>query len=151
MANPVLKQIADLQGKSQNELKDLWHEYFGCDPPAFSRGFLVRGLAQRIQELTFGGLPPAYQARLDALVEDKPKRRDAPVTPGNGGLMPGTKLVRDYQGVTHEVTVLADGFEYGGKRYRSLSKIAQTITDTKWNGWLFFGIANPNKRERKSA
>jgi hypothetical protein len=52
----------------------------------------------------------------------------------------GTKLVREYQGVEHVVTVLADGFEYEGRPYRSLSAIARAITGTRWNGWTFFGL-----------
>jgi hypothetical protein len=58
--SPVLKQIAGLPKLSHGELKALWREYFGVEPPAYRRGFLVRGLAHRIQELTYGGLKPAY-------------------------------------------------------------------------------------------
>lgn len=75
MSLPILKQIADLHGKSQDDLKALWREYFNVPPPAYRRGFLIRGLAQRIQELTFGGLAPAHQARLDALVAISPRAR----------------------------------------------------------------------------
>ena len=52
MTSPVLKQIAGLPKLSQDELKALWREYFGVEPPAYRRGFLVRGLAHRLQELT---------------------------------------------------------------------------------------------------
>ncbi|MEI6415916.1 MAG: DUF2924 domain-containing protein, partial [Pseudomonadota bacterium] len=97
MALPILKQIADLHGKPQNELKELWQEYFGSEPPAYRKGFLVKGLAQRIQELTFGGLPAAHLTKLNALVEDKPVKRRAPEA--GISLLPGTKLVRDWQGV----------------------------------------------------
>ena len=31
-------------------------------------------------------------------------------------------------------------FEWQGRRYRSLSAVARAITDTRWNGWLFFGL-----------
>ncbi len=147
MTLPLLKQIADLQGKSQDDLKSLWHEYFGAEPPAYRKGFLVKGLAQRIQELTFGGLPAAHQARLNALVEDKPSRRKSPEP--TTSLLPGTKLVRDWQGVAHHVTVTQDGFEYRGRRFKSLSAIANLIAGTRWNGWTFFGVTNPNKREKK--
>ena len=147
MTLPILKQIADLQGKPQDELKALWAEYFGTEPPAYRRGFLLRGLAQRIQELTFGGLPAAHQARLDALIEDKPSRRKNP-EPATS-LLPATKLVRDWQGVAHHVTVTADGFEYQGRRFKSLSAIANLITGTRWSGWTFFGVANPSKREKR--
>jgi hypothetical protein len=52
----------------------------------------------------------------------------------------GTRLIREYQGVEHCATVLADGFEYQGRPYKSLSAIARAITGTRWNGWVFFGI-----------
>lgn len=154
MTLPILKQIADLHGKSQDELKTLWSEYFGSPPPAYRKGFLIRGLGQRIQELTYGGLAPAHQARLDALVEGRPKgrgRKPAETTRPEGHLLTGTKLVREWQGVAHHVTVLADGFEYQGRRYRSLSAIAREIAGTRWNGWVFFGCVNPAKRDRRAA
>jgi len=49
-------------------------------------------------------------------------------------------LIREWQGVEHVVTVVADGFEYEGRRYRSLSSVARAITGTQWNGPLFFGL-----------
>ena len=78
--SPVLKQIAGLPKLSHGELKALWREYFGNEPPAYRRGFLIRGLAHRIQELTYGGLKPAYQARLDAMIEgtEKPNGTGGP-------------------------------------------------------------------------
>jgi Protein of unknown function (DUF2924) len=82
--SPVLKQIAGLPKLSHDELKALWREYFGVEPPAYRRGFLVRGLAHRIQELTYGGLKPAYQARLDAMVEGTEK-------PNGGGRAGGDR------------------------------------------------------------
>ena len=36
--------------------------------------------------------------------------------------------------------LLADGFEWEGRPYRSLSAIARAITGTRWNGWTFFGL-----------
>lgn len=154
MSLPILKQIADLHGKSQDDLKALWREYFNVPPPAYRRGFLIRGLAQRIQELTFGGLSGSHRDRLEALVEDRAKgrgRKPAENLRREGHLLPGTKLMREWQGVAHHVTVLADGFEYQGRRYRSLSAIAREIAGTRWNGWLFFGCVNPAKRDRRAA
>ena len=81
--SPVLKQIAGLPKLSHAELKALWREYFGVEPPAYRRGFLIRGLAHRLQELTYGGLKPAYQARLDAMIEGR-RSRTAPAGPGDG-------------------------------------------------------------------
>jgi hypothetical protein len=54
----------------------------------------------------------------------------------------GTRLIREYHGVEHSVTVLHDGYEYQGRPYQSLSAIARAITGTRWNGWLFFGLKN---------
>ena len=97
MTIPILRQIADLHNRSQDELKAMWQDYFGAEPPAFRRGFLIRGLGQRIQELTYGGLPQDYQRRLDALIEEQPKGRGrAPTVHGSQALLIGTRLVREF-------------------------------------------------------
>jgi hypothetical protein len=114
---------------------------FDADPPQFSRSFLLSRLAYRIQELAHGGLKPETIARLEALGEKldggnvtlrRSRADDRPLA--------GTRLMREYQGVQHVVTVLPDGFEYGGRPYQSLSAIARAITGTRWNGWTFFGL-----------
>jgi hypothetical protein len=65
--------------------------------------------------------------------------------------LPGTRLVREYDGVQHVVTVRADDFEFEGRPYRSLSAIARHITGTRWNGWTFFGRARrPGTRAHKT-
>jgi hypothetical protein len=130
--SPVLKQIAGLPKRSQDELKALWREYFGVEPPVYRRGFLIRGLAHRLQELTYGGLKPAYRARLDAMIAGTEEPNGAG-RPGRRPrqdihLLEGTKLLREWRGVTHEVTVIDGGYERQGKRYRSLSAVARAIT-----------------------
>ncbi len=55
----------------------------------------------------------------------------------------GTRLIREWQGVEHHVTVLTDGYEYQGRKYKSLSAIARAIAGTRWNGPLFFGLRRP--------
>ncbi len=50
------------------------------------------------------------------------------------------KLIREWQGIEQTVTVLADGYEWQGRSYRSLSAVARAITGTRWNGWIFFGL-----------
>ena len=52
----------------------------------------------------------------------------------------GTRLIRTWQGKPYAVLVKADGYEYEGRIFKSLSEIAKTITGTSWNGWRFFGI-----------
>ena len=148
--SPVLKQIAGLPKLSHAELKALWREYFGAEPPAYRRGFLVRGLAHRLQELTYGGLNPAYQARLDAMIEG----REKPNRAGRFGrrprhdvhLLEGTRLLREWRGMTHEVRVIEGDYEHQGKRYRSLSAVARAITGTQWSGPLFFGLSKGGAR-----
>jgi Protein of unknown function (DUF2924) len=147
--SPVLKQIAGLPKLKHAELKALWREYFGVEPPAYRRGFLVRGLAHRIQELTYGGLKPAYQARLDAMIAGT-ERPNGAARPGRRArqdvnLLKGTKLLREWRGVMHEVTVIDGGYEHQGRRYRSLSAVARAITGTAWSGPLFFGLRKTGK------
>ena len=57
---------------------------------------------------------------------------------------PGTVLVREWQGTTHRVTVVADGFIWNGGSHSSLFAIARAITGTKWSGPRFFGIREDN-------
>ena len=142
--SPVLKQIAGLPKLSHGELKALWHEYFGVGPPAYRRGFLIRGLAHRLRELTYGGLKPAYHARLDAMIEGTVKPNGSG-RPGRRArqdinLLEGTRLIREWRGVTQEATVIDGGYEHQGRRYRSLSAVARVITGTQWSGPLFFGL-----------
>jgi len=142
--SPVLKQVAGLPKLSHTELKALWKEYFGKEPPAYRRGFLIRGLAHRLQELTYRPLAPAYQARLDAMIAgtEKPNGtvRSGRRPRHDVHLLEGTKLLREWRGVMHEVTVIDGGFEHQGKRYRSLSAVARAITTVSWSGPLFFGL-----------
>ena len=59
-------------------------------------------------------------------------------------LKPGARLVREWRGRTHAVTVTEDGFEYGGTSYPSLTKIANKITGAHWSGPRFFGLPAPS-------
>lgn len=144
MTQSVLKQIAELPTLPQARLKELWKEYFGVEPPAYRKGFLVRGLAHRIQELTYGGLSAAHQTRLDALIADAEDavqgRKKRKTAVAGEDLLLGTRLIREWKGVEHETTVIENGFEYQGRRYRSLSAVARAITGTRWNGPMFFGL-----------
>lgn len=138
----VLPRLAALKTADIADLKRQWRELCGTEPPPYNRKFLESRLAYRIQELAYGGLKPETVARLEALGEQLDggnvvlRRTRA----GEDRPIAGTRLVREYQGVQHTVTVLADGFEYEGRPYRSLSAIARAITGTRWNGWSFFGL-----------
>lgn len=140
MTTPILKQIAELHGLDHGQLKDRWREYFGAGPPGYRRGFLIKALAYRIQELTYGGLPQEVREEIDARIDGEApngKRRNGV---SNDRPVAGTRLIREWQGIKHHVTVMTDGFEYEGRKYKSLSAIARAITGTRWNGPLFFGL-----------
>ncbi|MGE3336139.1 MAG: DUF2924 domain-containing protein [Rhodospirillaceae bacterium] len=140
MTTPILRQIAELHSLDHGRLKGLWREYYGTEPPGYRRGFLIKALAFRIQELTYGGLPPEVREELDARIDGeapKGKRRNGV---SNDRPVAGTRLIREWQGIEHHVTVRTDGFEYAGRKYKSLSAIARAITGTRWNGPLFFGL-----------
>src|SRR6185436_8454370 len=121
--------------------KARWRELFDTEPPAYNRRFLESRLAYRIQELAHGGLSRETLDRLKALGkqygDQSPAERKARPL-----LRPlaGTKLIREWQGVDHCVTVRIGDFEYMGRPYKSLSSVAHEITGTKWNGWVFFGL-----------
>ncbi len=138
MTDSVAAQVAALPKTPTPELKQMWRELYDKEPPAFNRSYLISRLAYRIQELAYGGLKPATRAKLDALadaIDPKTVRRrvvDRPVA--------GTQLIREWRGIEQKVTVLADGFEWEGRRYKSLSAVARAITGTRWNGPLFFGL-----------
>ena len=144
MNDSVLAQLAALPAKSTPELKALWRELFDSDPPRYNRRFLESRLAYRIQELQYGGLRPATGARLEGLGEDldggkiEVRRKRADDRP-----IAGTRLIREWKGVEHTVTVLDDGYDYQGRPYKSLSALARAITGTRWNGWVFFGVRRP--------
>lgn len=52
----------------------------------------------------------------------------------------GTVLTRKWQGIEHHVYVRDNGFEYNGKTYSSLSKLAKIITGHERSGPVFFGF-----------
>ena len=141
MTDSIIARLSALKITPTPDLRIMWRDLFDNEPPRYNRRFLESRLAYRIQELEYGGLNATTVARLEALGEQldggkldvrRQRADDRPIA--------GTRLIREYQGVEYCVTVLADGFEYQGRAYRSLSAIARVITGTRWNGWTFFGI-----------
>jgi hypothetical protein len=139
--DPIPARLAALKSTPTKELKAQWRELFETEPPAFNRRYLESRLAYRIQELAYGGLKPETVKRLETLGEQLDggnitlRRIRADLKP-----ITGTKLIREWQGIEQTVTVLADGYEWQGRPYRSLSAVARAITGTRWNGWIFFGL-----------
>jgi hypothetical protein len=139
----ILAQLTALKTAPIGALKQKWRELFDKEPPPYNRRFLEHRLAYRIQELTYGGLKPETLKRLRDLAEEfdggDPARRRLPA---KDRPIAGTRLIREYQGVEHCVTVRDQDFEYQGRPYKSLSAVARFITGTRWNGLLFFGLKN---------
>jgi hypothetical protein len=71
MENSVLAQLAALPSKTTPELKQLWRDLYDREPPPYSKPFLVKRLAYRIQELAYGGLSARAEAKLKELTKKK--------------------------------------------------------------------------------
>ncbi len=113
--------------------------YAVFSPERVARNLLVLGIAWKIQEQAYGGLGAATKRRLADLA--KTREQDGDLARSRvARLKPGAKLIREWQGETHTVAVLEDGFEWRGKRWRSLSVIAREITGVHWSGPRFFGL-----------
>ena len=142
MAKPALDivaEIARLEHLTLDELREEWRRLHQTPPPKrLSRDILLRGITFKLQENAFGGLPKSILRKLQSSgpVEASPvtKRRPRP------SFKPGTRLVREWHGVTHTVVILADGVEWRGQRYGSLSVVARQITGAHWSGPRFFGL-----------
>ncbi len=118
-----------------NELRSRWAEAWGRQPHG------TMGRTMMIESIKFkraDGLAPEQQARLDELVRSY-KRNPASFDKAID-LKPGAQLVRTWRGQKHCVIVTRGGFDYEGNIYTSLSHIANTITGSRWNGWVFFGL-----------
>ena len=133
------RKIATLTDLTAQQLRTEWRRLYRSHPPRLSRDLLVRTIAYRMQELAYGGLSKATQRKLAALTKELQTNGGIAPDPGPR-IRPGARLVREWRGRTHTVVVTEDGFEYAGKTYSSLSKIAQTITGAHWSGPRFFGL-----------
>ncbi len=138
-AEVLAGDLVALPNLSREALKARWWELFGSAPPSrLGRALMVRGIACRLQEQDLGGLKPAVRRRLAQAAEDIAAGRSWPVS--SPAIKPGTRLLREWQGVTHEVIVLEDCVQFRGRTWRSLSAVAREITGARWSGPLFFGL-----------
>lgn len=129
---PIQSSLAALERMCYAQLVKSWQETFHHPPPAKCGEALLRGaLAWQTQAKQFGGLSAS---------ELKILRHSASSSTQSLNLSVGSRLVRVWQGDTHQVTVLDKGFEYAGQRWLSLSAIARAITGTRWSGPVFFGL-----------
>ena len=168
MAEELQLELARIGRLSAARLVERYEEFFGQAPRSKHQAFLARRVAWKLQEREWGGLSELASERLAQLMESLDPLGEAAARRGNRDQSrergehrikasvsqsreirlpkPGAAIRRIYKGREIVVRVLDDAFEYDGKRYRSLSAIAQAITGAHWNGLLFFGLTRQNKR-----
>ncbi|MBN9315318.1 MAG: DUF2924 domain-containing protein [Devosia sp.] len=159
----VEREIAALDTLDTKALQEKWAALYDRDPPSRIRAGLLRlGIAYRLQEKAFGGLKPQTVRLLRKLAIDLRAARvpaagetavaaEVPLRPSvvqTLNLTPGTRLMREWNGVTEVVDVVANGLVWRGATYRTLSAVAVAITGTKWSGPKFFGLTPPKPRLR---
>lgn len=136
MSIAVTVELARLQTMTTQELRTEWRRVFKHPPPQFTQDMLLRALAWQMQERVIGGLTPAVAREIRSrLIVDGWDTK-----PSRPSIKPGTRLVRSWQGRTHRVLALENGFEHQGRCYGSLSAVAEAITGTRWSGPRFFGL-----------
>ena len=132
-------EVRALAGLSLPALRSAWRSRWGAVPGFRSRDLMARAMAHKIQAEAFGDLASPVRRKAAAYAVQFSSDRTYTPTPGPV-LKPGSSLIREWKGRRHEVEVTGDGFRYQGQQYGSLSKVAQAITGTKWNGYVFFGL-----------
>ena len=126
----VVTQLAALKRMTVVELKAKWESLFGTPAPNNSRSYLELRLSYRVQELTLGGLSRETRRTLDLLADEIEGRvgRETIIADSRNPVV-GTRLVREWNGMEHTVTVMKDGFDWQGRKFKSLSAVARAIID----------------------
>jgi Protein of unknown function (DUF2924) len=140
VAIDVAQALARLSEMTIFELRGEWRRLHRMlAPMRLSRDLLIRGITYKLQERAYGGLSLATARKLEKAGADRSSRGAAkPTQPIS--LRPGARLVREWRGITHTVLIHADGIEWRGQRYSSLSVVARKITGARWSGPRFFGL-----------
>ncbi|MDW8224362.1 MAG: DUF2924 domain-containing protein [Gemmatales bacterium] len=151
----IERELAILQQRSTGQLCQRYAELFGEPTRSRHRTYLIRKILWKLQALAEGDLSERARRRAEELARgfelrvmppQAPSATSAPVAaiPARAAdprlPAPGTVLVREYKGRTLQVTVLPDGFEFEGERFKSLSAVAKKITGSHVNGYRFFGL-----------
>ena len=149
-------EIANLRQTRTTILRQRYAQLFGDMPQTGNKTWLVRRIAWRLQALAEGNLSERARKRALELANDADLRLSPP-RPANGSMpseamlataLPKRRqrplldavLARKYKCRNIQVKVLADGFEFEGKTYGSLSAVAKVITGTHTSGHLFFRL-----------
>jgi len=136
----VRSGIAEIPDLTRAALAECWTRVYGAAPPkSIGRRLLEYAAAYDLQAHEHGGLKPAAHRSLRRLATSSERPATAS-TRAAEALAPGSRLVRQWRGRTYIVDVVENGFLCGGKRYRSLSKLAHAITGARWSGPRFFGL-----------
>lgn len=154
----IAAEVAALQQMTVTQLRQRYAEVVGEKARSGNKAWLIKRIAWRIQANAYGDLSERARQRAMELANDAEIRLKAPpdstvpaatAAPSQAAVsisgddrlpVPGTELVRKYKGRTYKVMVLPEGFEYGGETFTSLSAVAERITGSHWNGFLFFGL-----------
>lgn len=136
----IATELVRLKCLTLIELRTEWRRVHRMRTPTrLSRDLLIRGIIYKLQERALGGLSKSVLRKLDRLsAAPEPSETQNLLTPIS--LKPGTRLIRDWHGITHTVIIHSDGVEWNGQRYRSLTIVAREITGTHWSGPRFFGL-----------
>ena len=145
MTNMVGSQLHSLSTLAMPEFWELWDKHFKDRPKHPHRKQLESRLAYRLQEIAYGGLDPKTRNLLEDIGERLSKIKTSKRLTTT--LLPGTVLIREFDGIDYRVTVAIDGrFEFDGHKFKSLSAIAKQITGTQWSGPVFFGLKQGNSK-----
>jgi hypothetical protein len=145
MGSSISGQIAKFHALSRKQLLDLWQELYGKSTPhGIRRELIIPFLAYRLQERACGGLKTSTRTELRRIARSFKRTSGSAELKVRPRIKPGTRLVRQWRGATHEVTVSESSYEYRGVSYSSLSRIARKITGTRWSGPAFFGLNGAN-------
>ena len=132
-------ELARLETMSPAELRAAWTRVTGKVVPRVSPALLRLAMGHELQAAALGGLSRRTQQRLSQIANGKSATRAAG---------PGTRLVREWGGKLHVVTIGEDGaIRFSDREWKSLSEIARHITGTRWSGPAFFGL----RQNRKAA
>lgn len=160
MQRTLDEQLAELLRLETPALRERYEELLGEPTTSHHRLWLVRRIAWRLQALAEGDLSQRARQRAEELARDADLRLSppqgqpvhpvvtAPVRRDPRLPMPGSILTRPYKGITLQVKVLADAFQYEGQTYKSLSAVVKAITGSHANGFLFFGLVKSPVKEK---
>jgi len=139
----VEREIDALADLSHGELVARWRTLFRTDPPkSISRRLLIGAIAYELQVKRYGGLKLGTKRRLRTMVKGTTGVDRGHNKASSSTLQPGTRLIREWNGVSHVVEVTDGGYIWNNSRYRSLSAIARSITGARWSGPRFFGLTS---------